>query len=525
MGVVERTRRGIAGAAVLVLAVGAPAGCSDLWAGSEEPTPSTIAERGAPPPGVEDPAADPELARFYGQKPTWGRCADGRGTCTTVTVPRDWSDPAGATVAIGVGRTRAGGQRLGALVFNPGGPGVSALEYAGIGKQMLGDTLSEHFDFVAFDPRGVGKSEPLRCMDDAELERAVSEDNTPDGPEELAETVQGERDFVAGCQRRNGGLLPNVDTVSMARDLDVIRAALGETELNFWGASYGTMLGAWYAERFPWRVGRMVLDGAVDPSLSSEKYLEGQAQGFSLALRQYVRHCQSRRRCPLEGDLDDGVRRVGELIDAADTKPLPTGNERRLTQSLMITGIAHGLYADSLWDRLTDGLREALRGQGKILLSFADSYLERDTRGRYGQHLFANPAIYCVDHPDTRTPEEVRAHAEELRRRYPPFGDTIAYGALACIVWPHRTAEGPRRLRAQGAPPILVIGTVGDPATPYAWAQSLASQLSSGRLLTWQGTGHTAFRRGNDCVDGAVEKYLVSGVMPAEGTSCPAEEK
>jgi pimeloyl-ACP methyl ester carboxylesterase len=472
---------------------------------------------------VKDPADDPDLARFYGQRLIWGECLEG-AECARLTVPLDWSAPAAETITVAVGRVRASGERLGALVFNPGGPGVAAQEYAGSAKELMGDALAEHYDFVAMDPRGVGRSEPqIRCGTDAQTERRMDLDTSPDDPAEVAQAVREEKLFAADCQQNTGKLLAHVDSVSVARDIDVLRDVLGERQLVFWGASYGTFLGAWYAETFPWRVGRMLLDGAVDPSLAPQAYLEGQSRGFSQALRRFVEHCQDGRRCPLTGDVEQGIRTVGDLMDRVDRSPLRTDSGRRLTQSRMYTGMAQGLYNDTLWDELTDGLREALRGEGTMLLRLADTYLGRDENGRYTQEVFAGSAIYCLDHPEERTIEQIQGTARELGRRYPPFGADINWGAIGCSLWPIPNALRPQRLTAEGAAPILVVGTVEDPATPYDWAKSLASQLSSGRLLTWEGSGHTAFRRGNRCIDRAVEEYLISGTLPPEGKRCPAE--
>ncbi|NLT55549.1 MAG: alpha/beta hydrolase [Actinomycetales bacterium] len=478
---------------------------------------------GVAPDAVGDPAEDPRLTRFYRQRLSWRGCSGGV-ECVSLTVPVDWARPEGATIDVALARKKASGDRLGALVFNPGGPGVAALPYVRASEQLIGDTLAEHYDFVGFDPRGVGESAPVRCLTDAETERMSAADSTPDDATELARTVADLRDFGEACRRRTGELLGHVDTLSVVRDLDVLRAALGERVLTFWGASYGTLVGARYAETFPWRVGRMLLDGAVDPSLTSEQYLEGQAIGFDRGLRRYVAHCQGRRRCPLTGDVEHGLRQLGDLVAATDSAPLPTDGSRKLTQSLLITGLAQGLYDDGSWDGLTDGLREAFSGEGTELLSMADQYLDRDRKGRYGQVNAASPAVFCLDHPESRTPEQIRTDASAVQDRLSPLGGAIAWGALGCASWPEPGAVPDRPVDADGSAPVLVVGTVGDPATPYEWAQALAGQLSSARLLTWEGSGHTAFRRGSDCVDAAVEAYLVSGALPAEGTRCPASD-
>jgi pimeloyl-ACP methyl ester carboxylesterase len=303
--------------------------------------------------------------------------------------------------------------------------------------------------------------------------------------------------------------------------MDVLRAILGDDVISYQGASYGTYIGAWYAQTFPWRVGRMVLDGAVDPSLTSKQYVAGQAEGFSRAMKAYVEDCQSESDCPLRGSLSDGLAQIGTLVERSDSTPLKTDDPNRpLTQSLMITGIAQALYATQLWPQLTTGLTEAMTGSGKSLLELADTYLERDAKGHFGQTIAANPAIFCLDVAETRTPAQIGADAAELQRQFPPLGGAIGWGALSCSQWPLKAVMPRKKLTAEGAAPILVVGTVDDPATPYEWAQGLASQLSSGRLLTWEGTVHTAYNQGDDCIDDKVETYLLTGTVPAEGTRC-----
>ena len=310
----------------------------------------------------------------------------------------------------------------------------------------------------------------------------------------------------------------NGDTV---KDLDVLRAALGDDTLSFYGASYGTYMGAWYAQLFPWRVGRMTLDGAVDPTLTNQQYVDGQSQGFSRALKAYVRDCQSQRGCPLHGSVDDGLAQIGALVNRADSTPLRTKDRSRpLTQSLMTTGIAQALYLSQLWPALTIGLSKAMSGDGTQLLALADFYAERDAKGHYGQINSANPAIACLDLGETRTPQQIAVDAAKVQAKFPPLGGAIAWSGIACAEWPYKQIVPRQRLTADGAAPILVLGTIDDPATPYEWAQSLASQLSSGHLGTWEGSVHTAYRKGSQCVDDAVENYLLTGAVPVAGLRC-----
>ena len=472
------------------------------------------------PAGVNDPALDPALQKYYKQTVAWSDCGDGF-QCAKIDVPLDWKKPAGPSIKIAVNRLPATGKKLGSMLINPGGPGASGIAYAKVARQAFGQALLRNYDVVGFDPRGIGASDPVKCLPDSQLDAYVAADATPDNQAELDSSITELKRFAAACQQNTGALLDEVDTLSVVRDLDVLRAAMGDDVLTYLGASYGTYIGAWYAQTFPWRVGRMVLDGAVDPSLTSAQYVAGQAEGFSRALKAFVADCQDQKGCPLTGSLTDGLNQVGALVDQADAHPLKTDdNSRPLTQALMVTGIAEALYAEQLWPLLTNGLTNARKGDGSGLLQLADEYLERDSKGHFGQTISANPAIFCLDVPETRTPEQISTDAAELQRRFPPLGGTIGWGALSCAEWPLKAVMPRAKLTAVGAAPILVLGTVGDPATPYEWAQALASQLSSGRLLTWEGTMHTAYHQSSECIDDKVEAYMLTGVVPAAGTRC-----
>lgn len=498
------------------LAVAALAGCS--FGGSSGAR--EVPKAGAPSAGVRDPAGSAALQRFYRQKLTWSGCGDGLA-CGSVVVPVNWAEPAGKTLRVGLNRLPASGKPLGALVLNPGGPGVSGLEFLEQAGTSYPEQVREHYDLVGFDPRGVGRSSAVQCLPDSQVDTLLAADATPDDAAELRAAVAGTRRLARACQANTGALLRHVDTISVVRDLDVMRAALGQSRLNFLGASYGTFIGAWYAQTFPWRVGRMVLDGAIDPSLSAEQYVAGQAQGFTGVLRSYVADCLAGKKCPLRGSTEQALDQLARLVDEVDRDPLPGTGGRQLTQSLMLTGISQALYSTQFWPILTVALTRALAGDGSGLLALADVYYRRDRDGRYSPDVVAsNPAIYCLDNAETRTPAQIRQDAIAIGRRYGELGEVIGWGALTCAEWPIKAVVPHERLTAVGAPPILVLGTVNDPATPYAWARALAAQLSSGRLLTWQGDVHTAYRQGSSCVDDAVDTYLLSGDLPATGTRC-----
>jgi pimeloyl-ACP methyl ester carboxylesterase len=497
----------------LVAAVLALVGCTSgghTVAPSPLPTPTTTAAAPAAP-----------LARFYDQKITWKKCAS--GACGTLEVPLDYADPDGRTISIAVAREAATGkQRLGSLVTNPGGPGVSGVDFLADVIESVPKAIRAAYDVVSFDPRGVQRSAPVDCVDDKELDGLLGDDfdMTTDAGRAAYEAAW--QRFAEGCDSRMGAELGHIDTQTAARDLDVLRAVLGDASLAYLGFSYGTKLGATYAELFPQRVGRLVLDGAMPPSLTSDEITLGQAQGFEHELRAYVEDCQGGKGCPLTGDVQHGLDQITSLLDHARADPLSTGTNRRLTAQLAYTGIGQALYSTKLWATLTKGLSDAIRqGNGRVLLALADFYADRDADGTYSTNTMqAFPAISCLDLPSDASPSAMAAQAAELAKVAPTVAPYFSYGALSCKHWPVPAVDPLPSFAAEGAAPILVVGTTGDPATPYEWAQRLADDLSSGHLLTYEGNGHTAYLGGSSCVDGAVDAYLLTGELPAAGKRC-----
>ena len=512
--VTARSRRLTVRAVAAVAAFAVLAGCSGGDAKPQAPTPATSA-----PADAKDPANDPALATYYGQKVSWSSCRNDF-QCAKVTVPLDWSKPAGDTITLAMIKLPASGKKIGSMLLNPGGPGVSSVEWFRGSPGALGSRVRQSYDAVAFDPRGVGQSTPIKCLADSEVDGWLSADATPDSDAEATKVVDDAKKYGAECEERTGALLAHVDTVSVVKDMDVIRAVLGEKVVSYYGWSYGTFIGAWYAQLFPWRVGRMVLDGAVDPSLNAQQYSEGQAQGFSRMGTAFVEDCLKDKGCPLRGTKEQAFAQLQTLVKNADSSPLPTSSGRELTQSLMTTGMAMALYLPAFWPQLRDALTEAFKGQGDGLLDLADAYNERRPDGTYAQTLQATGPIFCLDRTDTRSLAQVKADAASWAQKYPPLGDTVAWSSLGCAVWPIKPAVQPQELTAPGAPPILVVGTTGDPATPYEWAQSLAGQLSKGVLVTFKGEGHTAYRRGSKCIDTTIEDYLVAGTVPKADVTC-----
>ncbi|MGW0928488.1 alpha/beta hydrolase [Streptomyces sp. NPDC002644] len=480
----------------------------------------------APLPGT----VSPELTRFYEQKPSWRACGAPGFQCATVKAPLDYARPDAGEVRLAVARTKATGpgSRLGSLLVNPGGPGGSAVDYLQ-GYAALGypAEVRARYDMVAVDPRGVARSEPVTCLDGPGMDRYTGTDFTPDDTAETDSLVGAFKTFAEGCGGRSAKLLRHVSTVEAARDMDVVRAVLGDEKLHYVGASYGTFLGATYAGLFPSRVGRLVLDGAMDPSLPARRLNLDQTAGFETAFTAFARDCVSRSDCPLGGrgsTPDEVGRALKEFFDKLDGAPLPADDPdgRKLTESLATMGVIAAMYDEGAWPQLGDALASALRRKdGTQLLALSDSYYERGPSGRYSNLMFANAAVNCLDLPAAfSSPDEVREALPEFEKASPVFGETMAWAALNCAYWPVAPTGEARRIEAKGAAPILVIGTTRDPATPYAWAEALAGQLSSGRLLTYDGDGHTAYGRGSTCVDGAVDAYLLEGTVPEKGKRC-----
>ena len=486
---------------------------------TDDPTQS-LAPTPTPEPGSsEPPKAD--LASFYGQTLNWQICPSGEDECATLSVPLDYQHPDADTIELAVLRVPAGDQdaRIGSMVVDPGGPGASAIDYA---ASSWGDALSDHFDIVGMDPRGVGESVPIDCLSDQDMDDYLAGDPDPDTLEEVVEFEAANERFASGCEVNSGKLAAHVSTIEAARDMDVLRSALGEEELTYFGASYGTELGATYAEFFPDRVGRFVLDGAIDPTLSLLESSLTQAEGFETALRSYIQNCVDEGDCFLGDTLDAGLDRVRTFLEDTDQEPLPTQfGDRMLTQGLASTGVIAALYSRDAWIYLDEGLQDAFDGDGTILVLLADSYASRDPDGTYrGNILEAFPTITCLDDPTFVPFDEVDSQIAATTEASPTFGRIFAWGMTMCAGYTARSTETPRPLRGAGAAPIVVIGTTRDPATPYAEAVAMADQLESAVLVSRDGDGHTAYNSGNDCIDEAVEDYLVEGTVPQDGLEC-----
>ncbi|MEU7095613.1 alpha/beta hydrolase [Kitasatospora aureofaciens] len=471
-------------------------------------------------------AATAALAPYYAQRPTWQPC-DGGFECTTFRVPMDYDRPGDGDLTLSAARAAveaagSGDPRVGSLLLNPGGPGGSAIEYLEAVARTYDRAVRARYDLVGLDPRGVGRSNPVSCLSGDRMDAFTSADLAPGDQRAIDALVAADKEFAEGCRKQAGPVLGHLSTVEAARDMDVLRALLGDERLNFVGKSYGTFLGATYAGLFPSRVGRVVLDGAMDPALDSVTGNRTQAGGFETAWAAFAKDCAKREDCPFGRTEQQVGEQLTALLAAVHANPLRSSDHgRRLTGSQATTGVVQALYAEFLWPELRTALSDAKAGDGTGLLKLSDAYYGREADGSYPNMMFANAAVNCLDLPAPfRSPEDVQRAVPDFERASPHFGRDIAWMALTCAYWPVRATGAAHTIRAAGAAPIVVVGTTRDPATPYDWARSLAGQLESGRLLTYDGDGHTAYGRRSTCVDGAVNRFLLTGEAPEQDRRC-----
>jgi pimeloyl-ACP methyl ester carboxylesterase len=481
---------------------------------------------GQQPSATSTPTAEevaPELQPFYSQVLEWSSC-ENEMECATATAPLDWSNPEAGETELALVRHRATGDRLGSLLVNPGGPGGSGFDFVASSLDYaVGKPLQERYDVVGFDPRGVGRSTAVSCYDAAQMDDYLyGLTDAERGSDEWMQEVRTARaDFGAACESRTGELLANVDTVSAARDLDLLRAVLGDEQLNYLGFSYGTLLGATFAGLYPEHVGRLVLDGALDPASSETDVTTAQAVGFEQSLKAYLEDCLSGQDCPFSGTADEAMGEISELLASVDASPLRGTDGREVGADTLITAIIYPLYSPASWSYLNDLFTSVQFGEADLALSLADGYNGRNPDGTYADNSTeAFSAINCLDYTYQSDVAVMREKAAGVAAAAPVIGPYFGYGDLSCIDWPAQSEADRQPIHAEGAAPILVVGTTGDPATPYEWAVSLADQLDSGVLVTYEGEGHTAYNKSNQCVADAVERYLIDGVVPESDPKC-----
>jgi pimeloyl-ACP methyl ester carboxylesterase len=430
-------------------------------------------------------------------------------------VPLDYADPDGASIRLAVRRlpSEDPGRRIGLLFVNPGGPGGSTIDILSGWARTLPSELRARFDVILFDPRGVGHSSPLQCHEN--IQEMIGLNPYPHTDEEWQVIIDATRRFTEACAEAGRGILPHLGTRNAARDMDRLREAAGEETITYFGYSYGTTLGQVYADLFPDHVRAMVLDGGVDNALAPDDLNLEQIRGFEAAFQRYLDDCAASQ-C-IAGAPEATVR---SLIDEAAVEPIPVADgDRPVGSGELINAILGSRYSRATWSFLTAGLNAGLDGDGSTLLFLADNFAGRQDDGGYSNLIEAHKAVTCLDSESDRDPEHHIGLAEGFEAQAPFFGRGAAQFGFYCAFW-EAEPEPLTAPKAAGAPPIVVIGTTGDPATPYKWSVSLAGQLDSGVLLTRDGEGHLAYRYGNDCIDDAVEAYLLDLTVPPEGLVC-----
>ncbi len=489
---------------------------------------SMIPEGAEPRPSVtntpDTEGVPAELLPFYEQTLEWAACDRGGATfdCTYVTAPLDWENPGDGEIQLSVVRHQASGTPVGSLLTNPGGPGASGRDFIldSLSYAVSAD-LADAYDVIGFDPRGVGDSTAVRCFDAAGMDAYLYDiPAAPRGSAEWeAELTQRNTAFAEACDANSDGILPFITTVNSARDMDLIRAVLGDKQLNYLGYSYGTFLGATYANLYPEKAGRLVLDGAIDPAVSGTEVGTTQALGFESALRAYMQDCLDSGSCPFNGTVDEAMADLGALLAAVDRTPLENGDGRMLGADSLMTGIIAALYSADSWPYLTQALDEALQGDPYTAFVLADFYNAREDGAYLDNSSEAFRAYNCMDYPvenDQAAQDAADAKIAEGAPTIAPYWS----GPDSCEVWPYPPTGTRGEIHAAGAGPILVVGTTNDPATPYEWSVSLADQLEEGVLITRVGEGHTGYNKGNSCVDSAVDAYFLDDTVPTGDLEC-----
>ena len=463
------------------------------------------------PEGFTRPPPGKGLARYERQRLDWQPCGHGF-FCSTMLVPLDYAKPDETAITLMVAkRPGKGDEHLGSLIINPGGPGGSGVGYVG----YFDAAGLENYDVVGWDPRGVGRSTPVSCFGQADLDRYFSMDSSPDDATELQARIDEQINFGRSCLDQSGALLEHISTMETVRDLDLLRGLLGDAKINYFGSSYGTRIGALYAEMFPQRVGRMILDGAVDVNSTSKIT---QVDGFERALHHFASWCADEN-CRMGSQQDDVIHVIKDFLDRLDQQPLAASGSRTLSQQQGVEAVFYSMYGGtSAWPVLRDALDEAIFDKdGSKLLQLADASDRRNRDGSYGQLNDAFPAIRCLDSQDQSVRLAERRLAQESKSA--PILGPLNGPDLVCALWPVKSAPKQPTADGAGAPPIVVIGTTGDPATPYEYAQAMARELRSGVLVTLDGEGHLAYGQ-SGCVRKLVVAYLVRDEVPRDGTHC-----
>jgi pimeloyl-ACP methyl ester carboxylesterase len=523
---VPRTSRLVVGlfAAVVV----ATAGCTlpvvaPNGDGDSSPPDATTSQAPAVPGTQASWRACPEVPREL-----VGRAASGMTyECASVAVPRDWAAPkSGQTYEVQMIRIRSRTQhnRIGSLVINPGGPGGSGIDlavYLSFGQQLNGlpTAVTDQFDIVGFDPRGVSRSDPVKCISNEDQDSTFALDPDPVSQASFDQIVALNKRIAGDCGAKYGDQLPLFSTEQAAHDMDAIRAAVGDPKMTYLGFSYGTLLGATYAQLFPKNIRALVLDGAVDPKQDYITGSEVQAKGFERAFTNFTAWCKATPAdCPIAPDARGAVT---DAMAKAKVSPVKGSDGRDATPGWIFVGVISSLYTESGWEQLAKAIDGLQQGDAKGIFDLADQYAERKPDGTYSNLFDANLAVNCADTNQAPSVDKIRQLQTEWRKKYPLFGAPLAIGMMPCTFWPGKKDPYPAG-PAVGAPPIVVVGTTGDPATPYENTADLAGMLGTGRVLTWEGEGHTAYPS-TPCIVTAVDNYLIDLTVPKVGLRCPAK--
>ena len=475
-------------------------------AGTALVIPTNVVQAADSPTGLES---------FYGQVLDWSSCANGL-TCAWLTVPLDYAEPAGTTIRLRVSKATMTGPeegRQGSLVVNPGGPVADG----------IAPNVAKAFDIVGFDPRGVGESVPMVCLTGPQTTTWLQADQSPDTPAEIRRLMRLSAGLAQGCLTKSPLMAKHVGSENTIRDMDILRQSLGDPKLNFLGFSYGTILGTLYAEAFPDRVGRFVLDGALDPSLDLMEISKGQSAGFQLAMKRFAENCTRHKDCLYQGDAANVLTGINRLLEQLDRSPMKASKGRSLLQAEAVTAVFTSMYSETMWPSLRYALDEAAKGNGTGLLDLADYANDRTGPNFYdGNFTSAFISISCWDTPAPPGAAGLGLAAVNwsMGAGVPVMAKTMSWGNAPCSKWHGRTSRVPAPASSTTTAPILIVGTTYDPATPYAWSVALNRQLPTSTLLTYQGDGHTAYSRGSACISRLVDAYLLKGTPPAARTVC-----
>ncbi len=471
--------------------------------------------------GESDAPVSPtaEVATFEPAPIVWVEF-DEQVDVATLEVPVDYTDPAGAVFELAIAKYNALDQdnRIGTLLVNRGGPGFSSTEFAFYADQIFDQELIERFDILAWDPRGVGESEPaIDCIDD--YDRYFNEiDSTPESDAERQLVVAAAEDFAAECVSKNADIIDFVGTNSSARDIDSIRRALGEETISYFGFSYGSELGAAWATLFPDTFRAAVFDGATDPNADSLESSLQQSAGFESTLATFLAQCSARQSCEFHND-GNAEAAFDDLFDALDAAPVPgAGGRPPVNRDVATTGVIRAMYDEALWPALAISLAAAARGDGSGLLELADSYYERSPDGTYTNQPEAFQVISCADTPDRPSVAEIDAENVRFTEVAPRITPEGSVGGYFCTFLPP-PADPRIDIDTTGAGPIVVIGTTGDPATPFESTVRMANALDEGRLVIVEAESHTGYGR-NRCVVDVVNDYLIDLEAPTDETEC-----